>query len=127
MMTPPTKRTEGNGTIDQVTASADHAIKSTQRVVSDAFDSLSDGVKDVRDHAAPLLDRSTEQLAALAQRGLNAVHDTSAHLRDRALRASDTTVSYIKDEPVKAMLIAAATGAALMALIGLMSRTRDRN
>jgi hypothetical protein len=34
-------------------------------------------------------------------------------------------VGYIKDEPVKAMLIAAATGAALMALVGLVSRSRS--
>jgi hypothetical protein len=33
-------------------------------------------------------------------------------------------VAYIRDEPVKAMLIAAATGAALMALINLVSRSR---
>jgi hypothetical protein len=44
-------------------------------------------------------------------------------LRDKALRASDNTVGYIKDEPVKAMLIAAATGAALMALVSLITRS----
>jgi ElaB/YqjD/DUF883 family membrane-anchored ribosome-binding protein len=35
-------------------------------------------------------------------------------------------VQYVRAEPVKAVLIAAATGAALMALVGLMSRSRDR-
>ena len=39
------------------------------------------------------------------------------------MRAQDTTVGYIKDEPVKSMLIAAATGAALMALVSMMSRS----
>ena len=34
--------------------------------------------------------------------------------------ASDLTVNYIKDEPVKSILIAAATGAALMGLVSLM-------
>lgn len=43
---------------------------------------------------------------------------------DGAARATDSTVSYIKDEPVKAMLIAAATGAALAALMSLLSRSR---
>ena len=47
-------------------------------------------------------------------------------LRDRAHRASDGTVNYIKDEPVKAVLIAAATGAALMALVALIGRPSDR-
>jgi ElaB/YqjD/DUF883 family membrane-anchored ribosome-binding protein len=35
------------------------------------------------------------------------------------------TVAYVKDEPIKAMLIAAATGALLMGLITLISRSRD--
>lgn len=43
------------------------------------------------------------------------------------MKASDDTVSYIKDEPVRAMLIAAATGAALMALLSMMGRSRDRS
>jgi ElaB/YqjD/DUF883 family membrane-anchored ribosome-binding protein len=42
------------------------------------------------------------------------------------LRVGDSTALYIKDEPLKAMLIAAAAGAALMALVGLLARSRDR-
>ena len=110
--------------VDQAAESADRAIKSTQRVANEALDSLSGSVHDVRDRASPALSRGTEQLAALAQRSVDAVRESSQHLRDKALRASDTTVGYVKDEPVKAMLIAAATGAALMALIGLLTRSR---
>ena len=43
---------------------------------------------------------------------MEAVRDTSQQLRERALQAQDMTVAYVKDEPIKAMLIAAATGAA---------------
>lgn len=78
---------------DQAVQSADHAIKSTQRVARDAIDS---------------------------------VRDTSRQLRQQAHHASDRTVDYIRDDPVKAMLIAAATGAALMALVNLMSHSRER-
>jgi ElaB/YqjD/DUF883 family membrane-anchored ribosome-binding protein len=53
------------------------------------------------------------------------VRDSSQQLREKAVQASDQTVAYIKDEPVKSMLIAAATGAALMGLISLMGRSRD--
>ena len=115
-----------NGLIVQAARSADNAIKSTQRVTNDALDSLAGTVQDMRNEATPLLNRATEQASALAQRGVNAVRDSSQQLRDRAVRASDSTVMYIKDEPLKAMLIAAATGAALMALVGLLSRSRHR-
>jgi ElaB/YqjD/DUF883 family membrane-anchored ribosome-binding protein len=112
--------------VDQAAASADRAIKSTQRVANEALDSLSSGVHDVRDQAAPVLERGKEKLTELAHRSVDAVRDTSHQLREKAVHASDTTVGYIREEPVKAMLIAAATGAALMALIGLLSRARDR-
>ena len=115
---------ESNSLTDQAAKSADQAIKSTQRVANEALDSLADTVQDMRQQAAPLLNRVSEQAGAMAQRGVDAVRDSSEQLRERALRASDTTVSYIKDEPVKSMLIAAATGAALMAMLSLMTRSR---
>lgn len=76
------------------------------------------------DRAAIAADHATGQAVGAAQRGVAAVRDGSQHLLDRAHLASDRTVGYIKDEPVKAMLIAAATGAVLMALVGLMTRPR---
>lgn len=82
--------------------------------------------QDLRDQAAPLLARATEQAGVLAQRGVDSVRDTSQRLRERAQRASDSTLDYIRAEPVKATLIAAATGAALMALVALLSRSRER-
>jgi len=113
-----------NALVDQAARSADSAIKSTQRVANDALDNLAGRVQDMRHDAAPVLNRASEQVSALAQRSMEAMRDTSQQLRDKALRVSDNTVGYIKDEPVKAMLIAAATGAALMALISLMTRSR---
>lgn len=111
---------------DQAAASADQAIRSTQRVANEALDALSTSVQEAHDRAVPALDRGSEKLAALAQRGLDTVRESSQHLREKALHASDSTVGYVRDEPVKAMLIAAATGAVLMALIGLLTRSRER-
>lgn len=78
----------------------------------------------VSDQIAPLLDRASEQASELAHRGLNAVHDRALQLREKAAHTGDVTVRYIQSDPVKAVLIAAATGAALMALLGLVSRSR---
>lgn len=115
-----------NNLLDHAATSADLAIKSTQRATTDALDALANSVKDLRNQVAPLLSRGSEQIGALTQRSVNAVRDGTQQVRDTALRASDSTVSYIRDEPVKAMLIAAATGAALMALVGLLTRARDK-
>lgn len=82
--------------------------------------------KDALAQAQPLLSRASEQASALTQRGVDSVLDMTHLIRNKALRASDDTVDYIKDEPVKAMLIAAVAGAALMAVVSLFSRSRDR-
>ena len=116
-----------NNLADQAAHSADNAIRSTQSAANNALDGLAVKVQDVRNQAAPLLNRASDQASALARRGVDAVRDTSQQLRDKALRASDTTVQYIKDEPVKSVLIAAATGAALMALVSLLARSRGSN
>jgi len=113
-----------NTLTDQAAISADNAIKSTQRIANEAFNGLSNSVEDLRHEAAPLLNRATEQVSALAHRGVDAVREGSHQLRDKAQHASDRTVGYIQEEPVKAMLIAAATGAALMALVSLVNRSR---
>lgn len=78
----------------------------------------------ISDGSTPLLARATERVGTLAQRGVDAVRDSSQQLRDAAWRASDNTVRLVRDEPVKSMLIAAAAGAALMALVGLLTRSR---
>ena len=110
----------------KVADSADRAIEATQRVANEALDNLAEAVHDVRRHVAPLSHRVTEQATAIVQGGMDSVREASQQVRDRAQHATDSAVGYIKDEPVKAMLIAAATGAALMALISLMSHSRHR-
>ena len=116
---------QGQDIADKAASNAQSAIRSTQKAADGALDNLSSKVDDLHDQAAPLLSRVSSQAEAAARRGIEAVRDTSQQLRDRALRASDTAVGYVKDEPIKAMLIAAATGALLMGIVALMSRSRD--
>lgn len=106
---------------------ADQAIRSTQESASKAIDGAADAVDELRQDAAPLLNRAAEKASALAHRGVDAVLESSQQMRDRARQAGDATVGYIKDEPVKSILIAAATGAALMALLTLLSRNRSHD
>ncbi|CAN5708360.1 hypothetical protein BH11PSE8_BH11PSE8_03780 [soil metagenome] len=111
---------------DKAADGANEAIRTTQGATNTAFNRLSDKVDDVRSQAAPVIDRISTQAKEAARKSADALRDTTQQLRDKALNVSDQTVGYIKDEPVKAMLIAAATGAALMALVGLLGRSRDR-
>lgn len=119
--------TDTTNIVEQAAEGAHTALRSTQSVANAAFDRLSDKVDSARDQAVPLLNRLSSQAELAARRSVDAVRDTSAQLKEKALRASDSTVNYIKDEPVKAVLIAAATGAALMGIFSLLSRSRDRD
>jgi ElaB/YqjD/DUF883 family membrane-anchored ribosome-binding protein len=110
---------------DQASTAADSAIRSTQRTADEAFDALSNKVDDLRSQAAPLINRVSAKAEDAAKRGLEAMRDSSQQLREKAQLASESTVAYVKDEPVKSMLIAAATGALLMGLVSLMGRSRD--
>jgi ElaB/YqjD/DUF883 family membrane-anchored ribosome-binding protein len=125
MITNPSEPT--NRLVDSAAQSAEQAIKSTQRVANGALDGLSHGVKDLQDQAKPLLNRAAEQASDMAHRSLEAAREGSHRIRDQAQHATDSTLGYIRHEPVKAVLIAAATGAALMALIGLMNRSRHHD
>jgi len=113
--------------IDQASHSADQAIRATQQAANHAVDSAGNALQDLRHQTTPILERASEQVSAMAHRGLDSVRETTHQLRLKAEHASDTTVGYIRQEPVKAVLIAAATGAALMALVSLVARSRDRN
>jgi ElaB/YqjD/DUF883 family membrane-anchored ribosome-binding protein len=116
---------QGQDMADNAANAAQGAIKSTQRAGEQTLDRLSDKVDDLRSQAAPLLNKVTSQAEAAARRGMEAVRDSSQQLRERALQAQDMTVAYVKDEPIKAMLIAAATGAVLMGIISMLGRSRD--
>jgi ElaB/YqjD/DUF883 family membrane-anchored ribosome-binding protein len=116
---------QGQDVADKAANSAQGAIHTTQQAADKALDNLSTRVEDARGQAAPLLSKVTAQAEAAARRGIDAVRDTSQQLREKATQATDTTVAYIKDEPIKAMLIAAATGALLMGIVSLLSRSRD--
>ena len=73
-----------------------------------------------------MISRATEQVTSVARQGLDAVREGTQQVRDGARRASDSALGYVRDEPVKAMLIAAAAGAALMLVARLMTQPRDR-
>lgn len=88
-------------------------IRSTQLAAHQAVDHLADGAE----HLAAHTDR-------LAQRGAGALRDGAEQLRERARHAADSTLVHIRQEPLKAVLIAGAIGAALGALLTLLGRVR---
>jgi len=113
-----------NKLVDQAVASTDQAIRSTQRVANEALSGLAGSAQNLREHAAPMVDRVAERASTLAHHGADAVRDRSHQLSEGAHRLADGTRGYVRDEPVKSLLIAAATGAVLMALLSFLGSSR---
>ena len=105
---------------------ADQALKSTQHVLNDAINNVTNSVHELQHQVKPLLGRAGDQVSSLAHNGIEHVLDTSRQMRDQAVIASRRSAKYVKDEPVKSVLIAAAIGVAVFALISLFDRSNGR-
>ena len=116
---------EGKDAVSSATSKAQGGIRATQQAANSALDKASDKIGELKNEASPLLEQASDQAQKLVQQAREMFNDAFQTLRDEASEVSDKAVAYTKDEPVKAMLIAAATGAALVGLISMMARSRD--
>lgn len=121
------KTTTPRQLIDDAARSAEMAIDQIDHAAQETHDQLTEKAHQAVNAAKPVMERLAKDAESIARRGLDTARDTSRQLRERAARASGSTVRYIQDEPVKAMLIAAAAGAALVTVIGLLNRSRQRD
>lgn len=108
----------------KATDKADDLIGTARKAADGALDSLQDKASQLAAVAPGTLSRVAAQIDDLTRRGMERAQTATETARDQASRAGDRTVGYIRDEPVKSVLIAAAAGAAIAALIGMVSRTR---
>jgi ElaB/YqjD/DUF883 family membrane-anchored ribosome-binding protein len=118
-------QSQANDLADQAASRADMALKSTRRATNDALDSMESGIDSLRETVPNAFGRAAAQVEEITRRGLDRAKEASAGMRDQMYKASDRTVGYIKDEPVKSVLIAAATGAAVALLVGWAMRSRN--
>lgn len=85
-----------------------------------------DSVVKFVDNAMSKSQSAADAANALLKSGMDSVVQTTHQLRDGAQHYTERTTHYIQEEPIKSVLIAAATGAVLMALVGLVSRSPGR-
>ncbi len=96
-------------------------IQDSQRAVNRAGDQISSKADELRGDAQPLLKKAAKQANAFAQ----SVGDARRKARDAASQASESVIAYAKENPVKAILIATASGAVLATLFHAIFRSRD--
>jgi ElaB/YqjD/DUF883 family membrane-anchored ribosome-binding protein len=93
-----------------------------QRSIPSMVDGLSQRIETQAHAAGQALDGLAHEAAESAQRGSDALKERAEALRKQASQARELTEAYIQREPMRAMLYAAAAGAALVVLGKLLMR-----
>lgn len=90
---------------------------------------ISDTVNDLVREAKPLLNhasnRITDHVSNLTHQGLDAANKGKHAIEKRSHDLMDHASHMIRNEPFKAVLIAASIGAAVVAVVGMMSRSES--
>ncbi len=100
-------------------------IRSAQDTAKDGGGVLSHKVEDLRDEAGSALGKAVDQVQSMGKRGLDAITNAASQARAAASNTSDSIVGYTKKNPVKALAIAAGSGALLYAAIKALRPSRD--
>jgi ElaB/YqjD/DUF883 family membrane-anchored ribosome-binding protein len=109
---------------ERVAHKTDDALVGAKRMAANAAQSVQSGIDDLRDRVPGAMSRAAAQAEDLTRRGLDRARETADVVRHRAADLGDATKHRIQDEPVKAVLIAAAVGAAATLLVQWLSRPR---
>jgi ElaB/YqjD/DUF883 family membrane-anchored ribosome-binding protein len=103
--------------LDEAARQAHNGVNAGQRYAHDAVERIAGTAQELGEQVRPAVNRLTARAEDLARQGSNWVKHGSERVRTQAVKASDRTVGYVRDEPVRSVLMAAAAGALLYAVI----------
>src|SRR5271157_540485 len=111
---------QGQELADKATNKVQGGIRDAKLTVNRAADQLSSNADQLRSETKPLIKKAAQQTNAFAQ----SVGEVTQRIRAAASQASESATEYAKENPVKAILIAVASGAVLATLFHTISRSR---
>lgn len=93
--------------------------------LNDVKSAVGQASHDIRAIASNESARLGQQLLDWLNRNAAMARDAAGSLREEAVAVGDRTQRYVRDEPVKSVMIAAAAGAGLALLCTMMARRQD--
>lgn len=99
---------------------------STLHTAQDRFDDLADTTSQAAREARRAGTRALDKVIATASDWRDEAGPMVDRVKRSVVQASDRGVGYVRDEPVRTLLMAAAAGAAVYAVMRLFSSRRDR-
>jgi ElaB/YqjD/DUF883 family membrane-anchored ribosome-binding protein len=118
---------KGNELAEKAAAKADKAIATSQHAVADAEKTIQAGLRQVKEAVPITLSRAASQAEELARSGIDKARAAGSTVAVKANRVGEQTADYVRSEPTKALLMAAAAGAAATLLVTWATRRRDAN
>lgn len=110
---------------DKAARKAQSGVNGARDLADDATDTLSSKLDSVRDNAGPALDKATRRAQDVAAQGLQAATRAAQQLRDGVVDLAEGATEYTRKNPMKAVMIAAASGAVLFGLVKAFTSPRD--
>lgn len=108
--------------IDSAARRAHNGVDTGRKLAKRAATEVDDATDEVTSIAARAVARAEE----LARGSVDWMRDSSDRVRSEVTRAGDRTVGYIREQPVRSVVAAAATGALVYALVQAVRGRRDR-
>lgn len=112
---------------DKVLQSAHEAVESTRDLAQHAIEGADSAVRRARDRIDPAIEDFAHSAQRLAHRGIDLASHTGARAQQSLRHCAAATERYVADQPVRAILIAAAAGAIIAALALAGTRKRRRS
>lgn len=116
-----------NNAAEDNSKSSTETVKNAQKSsksMNTSNNSLKDETLEMDRKVSPAIDDIAAKAQALAERSINFCADSSERARRQIHQASEATTRYVIEQPGRSVLLAAAAGAAIAAV--LLSGTRRR-
>jgi ElaB/YqjD/DUF883 family membrane-anchored ribosome-binding protein len=109
----------------QAQALVDTATDKVHGGIREAGATLSSKVDDIGSDATPGLRQAAARAQAMGKQGLDAVTEAAGRARDTVSSVSQSVIDYTRENPVKALTIAAVSGALLVTIAKAIRASRD--
>lgn len=105
-------------------SAAEPALAVTRAPVHNTLDHANTHVRELQSSLKPALEHLVENVQHTLRHGLDSVTESRKQAQKSLARGADATARYVAEQPVKSVLLAAATGAAVTALLIALTRRR---
>ena len=105
---------------------ADEAARVVRKTMNDTRDRASDTLHRVSEQAAEMRGKAESAVDGVAKVAKASAGEAAEQLHSTAQRASASMATYIRDEPIKSVVLASVAGAAIVAVASLLGGSRSR-